>query len=219
MVTVADPLARSPLRTPRAWVALIVGVALVGVGLAMMIDADFGVAPADALFTALSRTSGLSVGTILVIASILMVLMSWALGLKPAIGTLISFVGIAAVVDLTRLALDVAGAADWALAARIPLWIVGLIFFCGGVMGIFASDLGASPYDQVVRSIAFRTGRSLGVARLIVDAIALLGAIVLGGSWGIGTVVILIVVPIALNRVLPHVKRHVHHDPAHDRST
>lgn len=219
MVTVADPLARSPLRTPRAWVALIVGVALVGVGLAMMIDADFGVAPADALFTALSRTSGLSVGTILVIASILMVLMSWALGLKPAIGTLISFIGIAAVVDLTRLALDVAGAADWALAARIPLWIVGLIFFCGGVMGIFSSDLGASPYDQVVRSIAFRTGRSLGVARLIVDAIALLGAIVLGGSWGIGTVIILIVVPIALNRVLPHVKRHVHHDPAHDRSS
>lgn len=218
-MTVADPLARSPLRTPRAWAALIVGVVLVGVGLGMMIDADFGVAPADALFTALSRTSGLSVGTILVIASILMVLMSWALGLKPAIGTLISFVGIAAVVDLTRLALDVARAADWALAARIPLWIVGLIFFCGGVMGIFSSDLGASPYDQVVRSIAFRTGRSLGVARLIVDAIALLGAIVLGGSWGIGTVVILIVVPIALNRVLPHVKRHVHHDPAHDRST
>ena len=209
MVTVADPLARSPLRTPRAWVALIVGVALVGVGLAMMIDADFGVAPADALFTALSRTSGLSVGTILVIASILMVLMSWALGLKPAIGTLISFIGIAAVVDLTRLALDVAGAADWALAARIPLWIVGLIFFCGGVMGIFSSDLGASPYDQVVRSISYRTGRSLGLSRLMVDAFALLGAIMLGGSWGIGTVIILVVVPLALNLLLPHITRRV----------
>lgn len=216
-MTVADPLARSPLRTPRAWAALIIGVVLVGVGLGMMIDADFGVAPADALFTALSRTSGLSVGTILVTASILMVLMSWALGLKPAIGTLISFVGIAAVVDLTRLALDAAGAVDWTLAARIPLWVAGLVFFCAGVMGIFSSDLGASPYDQVVRSIAFRTGRSLGVSRLMVDAIALLGAIVLGGSWGIGTVIILIVVPIALNRVLPHVKRHVHHDPVHDR--
>ena len=216
-MTTADPLARTPLRTPRAWVALIVGVVMVGIGRGMMIDADFGVAPADALFTALSRTSGLSVGTILVLASILMVLMSWALGLKPAIGTLISFVGIAVVVDVTRLLLAAVDAPDWSLAARIVLWIAGLLLFCAGVMGIFSSDLGASPYDQVVRSIAYRTGRSLGFARLAVDAIALLGAIVLGGSWGIGTVVILVVVPVALNRVLPHVKRHVHHDPAHDR--
>lgn len=217
-MTAADPLARSPLRTPRAWAALLIGVVLVGIGLGMMIDADFGVAPADALFTALSRTSGLSVGTILVLASILMVLMSWALGLRPAIGTLISFVGIAVVVDLTRLLLAAVDAPDWVLGARIVLWIIGLVLFCAGVMGIFSSDLGASPYDQVVRSIAFRTGRSLGLARLAVDAIALLGAIVLGGSWGIGTVIILIVVPLALNRVLPHVKRHVHHDPAHDRT-
>ena len=216
-MTTVDPLARSPLRTPRAWAALLIGVVLVGIGLGMMIDADFGVAPADALFTALSRTSGLTVGTILVLASILMVLMSWALGLKPAIGTLISFVGIAVVVDLTRLLLAAVDAPDWVLGARIVLWVVGLLFFCAGVMGIFSSDLGASPYDQVVRSIAFRTGRSLGFARLAVDAIALLGAIVLGGSWGIGTVLILVVVPVALNRVLPHVKRHVHHDPAHDR--
>jgi uncharacterized membrane protein YczE len=217
-VTSTDPLARTPLRTPRAWAALLIGVVLVGIGLGMMIDADFGVAPADALFTALSRTSGLSVGTILVLASILMVLMSWALGLKPAIGTLISFVGIAVVVDVTRLLLAAVDAPDWALAARIVLWIAGLLLFCAGVMGIFSSDLGASPYDQVVRSIAYRTGRSLGFARLAVDAIALLGAIVLGGSWGIGTVIILAVVPLALNRVLPHIKRHVHHDPTHDRS-
>jgi uncharacterized membrane protein YczE len=217
MVTTADPLARSPLRTPRAWAALLIGVVLVGVGLGMMIDGGFGVAPPDALFTALSRVSGLTVGTILLLVSILMVLMSWALGLKPAIGTLISFVGIAVVVDLTRMLLAVVDAPEWVVGWRIVLWIVGLLLFCSGILGIFSSDLGASPYDQVVRSISFRTGRSLGFARLTVDAIALLTAIILGGSWGIGTVIILIAIPIALNRVLPHIKRHVHHDPAHDR--
>jgi uncharacterized membrane protein YczE len=217
MVTTADPLARSPLRTPRAWAALLIGVVLVGVGLGMMIDGGFGVAPPDALFTALSRVSGLTVGTILLLVSVLMVLMSWALGLRPAIGTLISFVGIAVVVDLTRMLLAVVDAPEWVVGWRIVLWIVGLLLFCSGILGIFSSDLGASPYDQVVRSISFRTGRSLGFARLTVDAIALLTAIILGGSWGIGTVIILIAIPIALNRVLPHIKRHVHHDPAHDR--
>ena len=216
-MTTSDPLARSPLRTPRAWAALLIGVVLVGVGLGMMIDGGFGVAPPDALFTALSRVSGLTVGTILLLVSVLMVLMSWALGLKPAIGTLISFVGIAVVVDLTRMLLAVVDAPEWVVGWRIVLWIVGLLLFCSGILGIFSSDLGASPYDQVVRSISFRTGRSLGFARLTVDAIALLTAIILGGSWGIGTVIILIAIPIALNRVLPHIKRHVHHDPAHDR--
>jgi len=192
---------------------LVIGVALVGIGLGFMIDADFGVAPADALFTALSRASGLTVGTILVLASILMVLMSWALGLRPAIGTLVSFVGIAVVVDLTRLLLGLVDAPEWSLAARIGLWIVGLLFFCSGVMGIFASDLGASPYDQVVRSIAYRTGRSLGASRLMVDVIAMLGAIVLGGSWGIGTVIILVAVPLALTLVLPRVRARVYASP------
>lgn len=212
-MTLAEPIPVVPLRNPRAWTSLVIGVALVGIGLGFMIDADFGVAPADALFTALSRTSGLTVGTILVLASVLMVLMSWALGLRPAIGTLVSFIGIAVVVDLTRLLLGLVDAPEWSLGARIGLWVVGLLFFCSGVMGIFASDLGASPYDQVVRSIAYRTGRSLGVSRLIVDAIALLGAIVLGGSWGIGTVIILVAVPLALNLVLPRVRRRVFASP------
>lgn len=200
----------APLRNPRAWAALLLGVLLVGVGLGMMIDGGFGVAPPDAMFTGLSRASGLTVGTILFLASILMVLMAWALGIKPAIGTLISFVGIAFVVDITRLILAAVDVASWALAADLALWLVGLVFFCAGIMGIFASDLGTSPYDQVVRAIAFRTGRSLGFGRLMVDAIALLSAIVLGGSWGVGTIVILIAVPLGLNLVLPHIRRHVH---------
>lgn len=207
-----------PYRSPRAWAALIIGTAFVGIGLGCMIDADFGVAPMDALFTALSRTSGLTVGVILFSASILMVLMSWALGLRPAIGTLISFVGIALLVDLTRGLGAILAVPDWPLGARVAWWILGLLLFSAGVLGLFSSDLGASPYDQLVRSISYRTGRSLGVSRIIVDSMALLAAIVLGGSWGIGTVVILLAVPFVLNRLLPLVKPHVHRDPLHDRS-
>jgi uncharacterized membrane protein YczE len=175
-----------------------------------MIDADFGVAPADALFTALSRTSGLSVGVILILVSILMVLLSWALGMKPALGTLICFIGIGVLVDVTRFAGDIIGAPEWPLGARIAWWILGLLLFSAGVIGIFSSDLGASPYDQVVRAIAHRTGRSLGFARVIVDAIVLLSAIILGGPWGAGTVVILIVIPLALTFILPRAKSRVH---------
>lgn len=207
-----------PYRSPRAWASLLVGTLLVGVGLGFMIDAGYGVSPLDAFFTGVSQHTGLSVGVILFVFSALMVLMSWALGLTPTIGTLITFIGIAILVDLTRLAGAAIGVPEWPASLRVAWWILGLLLFCGGVLGVFSCDLGASPYDQLARAIAFRTGRSLGFGRIILDTIALLSAIVLGGSWGIGTVVILLVVPLVLNRVLPHVKPRIHRDPLHDRA-
>ena len=206
-----------PYRSPRAWASLLIGTVLVGVGLGLMIDANFGVVPLDSFFTGVSRQTGFSVGVVLFALCGLMVLLSWSLGLKPTIGTLITFTGIAVVVDLTRLFGEAIGAPDWSVGLRIAWWILGLLLFCCGVLGIFSCDLGVSPYDQLVRAIAFRTGRSLGFARIILDSIALLGAIVLGGSWGVGTVIILLVVPIVLNRILPYVKPRIHRDPLHDR--
>lgn len=198
------------LRSAIAWPTLITGILLVGLGLGMMIDADFGVAPADAFFTALSRTSGLTVGTVLALLSIFMVALAWSLGVRPALGTLISFVGIAATVDVTRAVGAVIGAPEWSLGARIAWWIAGLALFCLGVTGIFSAERGVSPYDLVTQAVAKRTGVSLGVARLMVDALVLIGAIVLGGSWGVGTVVILIAVPATLNLLLPRVRRRLH---------
>ncbi len=191
------------LRPRVAWPTLIVGIVLVGVGLGLMIDADFGVAPVDAFFTAVSRTTGLSVGVVLALMSVLMVLLAWALGVRPALGTLISFLGIALVVDLTRAAAMVWGAPEWPWTLRVLWWIAGLVVFCAGVASIFAANRGVSPYDLLTQTVSLRTGVSLGVARLMVDAVVLIGAIALGGSWGVGTVVILIAVPVTLNVVLP----------------
>lgn len=195
-----------PWRSKRAWLSLIFGVILVGIGLGVMIDAGLGVAPADAFFTGVSRTSGLTVGTVLFIFSLLMVLGSWALGLAPTIGTLVCFVFIAVFVDLTRWVIHPFAIPDMTWWMHTPIWIAGLIIFSAGVLGLFSSDLGVSPYDQVVRVISLRTGRSLGFARLIVDGLAFLGALLLGGSWGIGTVILLIAVPLVLNVALPRFK-------------
>lgn len=208
---VAEPTDVPPrLRPWIAWPTLIIGVLLIGIGLGLMIDADLGVAPGDAFFTAVSRTSGLSVGVVLAMLSVLMVLVAWALGIRPALGTLISFLGIAVIVDLTRRVDEILGVAAWPLGGRIAWWILGLTLFCTGVAALFSADRGVSPYDLLTRAVAARTGRSLGVARLIVDAIALVGAIALGGSWGLGTVVILIALPVTLNFALPALRARLH---------
>jgi len=204
-VPVTDAPVSAPVGLPGrvAWPTLIVGIILVGIGLGMMVDANFGVAPADALFTGLSRRSGLSVGTILALLSILMVAIAWGLGVRPALGTLISFVGIAVTVDITRAFGAVIGSPEWSTAVRAIWWVAGLLIFCAGVTGIFSAERGVSPYDLLTQAVAKRTGVSLGVARLMIDAVVLIGAITLGGSWGLGTVVILIAVPLTLNVALP----------------
>jgi hypothetical protein len=76
---------------------------------ALLLDSAFGVAPVDAVFSGISRMTGISVGTALIAACIVLVLMAWALGVKPGLGTVISFFGIGLAVDATTWVLEATG--------------------------------------------------------------------------------------------------------------
>lgn len=183
----------------------------------MMLDAGFGVAPADVFFSGLAETTGLTVGTIVIASYLVMIAATWPVGVKPGIGTLFSVLLIGPAVDLTRLLNNHLSVDAWPLLGSIVWWLAGLIVFTTGVLGLFAANLGVSPYDQVTLAVSTLTKRTLGFARLLVDGTLLLIGALLGGSWGVGTVGLLLAVPFALNRLLPHartlVQRSTHRQP------
>jgi Predicted membrane protein len=90
------------------------------------------------------------------------------------------------------------------------VWILGFVLFAGGVVATLASDLGANPYDQIVRAVHERFGISLWLSRLLFDAVILVIAFLLGGAWGAGTVALLVLMPIAMGWLTPHFRRLVH---------
>ncbi len=209
-------MAGAPHRNARAWLALVLGAVSLGTGLAWMLAAGWGVAPLDAFIAGTSELTGLTVGTVIIAVSLFFLVGSWFLGSRPGWGTLIAFVGVGAVVDLWNLVVfDLLGwdPALWVIAPRIGLWTVGFALFALGVVATLASDLGANPYDQIVKAAHERFGISLWMSRLAFDGVILVFAFLLGGAWGAGTIAILVLMPVAMGSATPVVRRWVHDQP------
>lgn len=207
-----EPVQSAALRSPRSWAILILGVVCAGIAVALLLDSAFGVAPVDAVFAGISRQTGISVGTALIAACIALVVFAWLLGVKPGLGTVVSFFGIGLAVDATTWLLDVTGwsVSDSGWQVRLLVWLVAapLLGFAAACM--YSSGLGASPYDLFVQSLG-RFHLSIPVARVIIDGAMLLVAFLIGGAWGIGTVGLMLAIPLFLKLFLPLVGRFAPH--------
>ena len=188
------------------------GTVCAGIAVGLLLDTAFGVAPVDAVFSGISQMTGISVGTALIAACIALVIVAWILGVKPGLGTVISFIGIGLTVDLTTWVLE---ATSWSVSendwpVRLLVWVVAapLLGFAAACM--YSSGLGASPYDLFVQSLG-RFHLSIPVARAIIDAAMLLVAFLIGGAWGIGTVGLMLAIPVFLKLFLPMVGRFAPH--------
>lgn len=208
-------MARAPHRNSRSWLALVLGAVILGTGLSWMLAADWGVAPLDAFIAGASELTGLTIGTVIILISLFFVAAAWLLGSRLGVGTPIAFVGVGVVVDLWTIGIvDVLGwePDSWPVATRIAVWVVGFALFAGGVVATLASDLGANPYDQIVRVVHEKFHISLALSRLAFDGVILVAAFLIGGAWGAGTVAILVLMPLAMGSLTPVFRRWVHRD-------
>lgn len=193
---------------PRSWGLLVSGTVFAGVGIALLLESGFGVTPVDAVVAGLSSWTGISVGTALIAMCSLLVLAAWRLGQQPGVGTLVSFIFIGLCVDASLHLIDMTGLAisesPW--PARTGVWLAGACLLALAASCLYASGLGASPYDIFVQA-SRRFGLSIPMARLLVDAVMFLVAFLIGGAWGIGTVGLLLLLPLLLRYLLPHAER------------
>ena len=173
-----------------------------------MLRSGFGITPVDAVVAGISAGTGMSVGTALIALCAVLVVASWRLGQAPGVGTLISFVFIGVCVDASLHLLDAwwAGMAQAPWQARTGTWLIGACLLALAATCLYASGLGASPYDLFVQA-AGRFGLSIPVARLVMDAAMFLIAWAIGGAWGIGTVGLLLLLPLLIRLLLPHAQR------------
>lgn len=191
---------------PRRAFLLLAGTALVGVAIALLLKTELGVSPFDAALAGAANQAGVSLGTAIIVISVLFVAVAWLLGTPSGVGTAVTFVGIGVSVDVTNLLIDALNLpSNLPLAVRIAVWSVGALLLGVAAAMLNASGLGASAYDQFVRACT-RWGLSLHAARLIVDAAAVVIAVLVGGAIGIGTVGLLIAIPLALRVFYPRLR-------------
>ena len=168
--------------------SLVFGLVLFAFGVVLILESKLGLSPWDVLNQGLSRHSPLSFGMANVAVGVVVLLVGWRLGGRPGIGTVANALlvgtviqGLTSIDALTRLAHD-------GLATRIPLLVIGIGLIGPASAFYIGADLGAGPRDTLMLVGARRTGARVGVVRGALELVALVVGVVLGGTFGVGTV-------------------------------
>ena len=188
--------ARTPL-----WVrslVYLVGISGIGLGVALMVEADLGVAPNDVMNTGLADTIGTGVGTAAWITAGVAMVISWVLGRRPRPATVIGGVIVGFAINV---ALDVLPAPD-ALGVRAVFLTVGLLVIWSSITGIVSADVGAGPLELMMLAIVDK-GVSISVARWGIEISLLVIGLLLGGEAGLGTAIFALATGPVLARSLP----------------
>lgn len=167
----------------RRIVQLLVGLVLFGIGIAMMLQSGLGLPPWDVLHQGLTEQFGLSVGVWSIIISFV-VLLAWIpLRERYGIGTVLNAIIIGVVIDAAALVIPEPGQLVWdGLMNLAGIVLIGLA--SGMYIG---ANLGPGPRDGLMTAIA-RRGPSIRVTRWGIEIAVLIAGILLGGTFGVGTI-------------------------------
>lgn len=165
-------------RMPR----LLVGITLLGGGIALMLWAKLGLSPWDVLHQGIASQLGLSVGTV-VIGLGALILLTWIpLHQRFGIGTIVNTLVVGVILDAVFDALP----APHALWVRTACMLGGVVCVGVGTGCYIAAGLGPGPRDGVMTAVAAR-GYPLWAVRMTMEVSALLLGLLLGGDVGVGT--------------------------------
>jgi uncharacterized membrane protein YczE len=172
----------SPRATIQRIPRLLLGLVLCGVGIALMIGADLGLAPWDVLHQGISRRTDIPIGTVGILVGFLVLLTWLPLRERYGVGTVINVVTIGLTIDvvLPLLPEHPSTLVQWA-------FLLGGAFLLGPGGGLYIGvGLGAGPRDGLMTSLAAR-GWSIRRVRTAMELVVLALGFLLGGSVGIGT--------------------------------
>lgn len=190
--------------SPTQWVLFIAGTVLLtgGIG-AGILPSTLGAGPAEALFAGAANISPLTVGTWAITISVGLLIFAWLLGTPPRAGTILSFVLFGAMIDLFLLIAP----AFTSFPAQIAQWLIGAVLLATGAGLTIASGVGASAYEMATVAISTKIGGRLGLARIILDGVAFIVALLIGGPIAWGTVGLMVVFPLVMPFVVKQVRR------------
>ena len=186
-------------RLPRRLAQLALGLALYGVTLAMMIRATLGNAPWDVLHQGMAIHLPISIGTAVIVMSLVVLLLWIPLSELPGLGTVANSFGVGLTADL----------ALGLIHAPTALWERGLLMAGGVVLNALAtalyigSQLGPGPRDGLMTGLHRRTGVSIRVVRTGMEVVVVAIGWLLGGVVGVGTVLYAVAIGPLVQVLLP----------------
>jgi uncharacterized membrane protein YczE len=162
---------------------LVVGIVVLSAGVTLVLRAQLGVSSYDVLHQGLSKVTGLSFGTVVVLLGLL-ILVAWIpIGQRFGLGTILNTVTVGFIVDVFLGWVPAPSALAW----RWPMLLSGILVTALGTGLYIGAGLGPGPRDGLMTGLAAK-GHPLWLVRSGLEASALVAGWALGGDVGIGTV-------------------------------
>ena len=169
------------------FVRLLAGLFLYALGIVLTMKANIGYAPWEVFHAGVGKTIGMTIGNVSIITGLLIVLLTFAMGEKLGLGTLLNMVLIGIFMDFL-LRLDI--------IPIMPHWLSGCMVLLVGLFVIslasyfyIGSGFGAGPRDSLMVALTRKIGQPVGLCRGGLELAAVISGWILGGMVGAGTVI------------------------------
>lgn len=171
-------------------IIIVIGSIIAAYGITLALYAGFGGATLAVLWQGISRTFHISIGMASLIVAIIMIVFSFFYDRSQIhIGTIIYQLVYSLCVDLFANA-HVYSTHLWVNAL---IMLLGVMLFAVGTGVYAAASLGRGSYEALAFSLAEKNGWQVKAVRMILDIVMVLTGVLLGGKFGICTIVTIII--------------------------
>jgi uncharacterized membrane protein YczE len=169
---------------------LVIGLAVFGIGDALVVASELGNSPWTVLAEGVSVHSPLSIGAATFVIGAT-VLLGWLpLRVRPGLGTILNIVVISSAIDATLWLLpDI-----HALGARWAVLIGGIVIVGVGSGLYLGAAMGPGPRDGLMTGINRRTGWPIAAVRTGIESTAVFFGFLLGGTVGVGSLLFAVLI-------------------------
>lgn len=171
-------------------IIIVVGSIIAAYGITLALYAGFGGATLAVLWQGISKTFHISIGMASLIVAIVMIVFVFFYDRSQIhIGTILYQIVYSLCVDLFA-NVHVYSTHLWVNAL---IMLLGVVFFAIGTGFYAAASLGRGSYEALTFSLAEKNGWQVKVVRMILDMLMVIAGVILGGKFGICTIVTIII--------------------------
>ncbi|SET28010.1 Uncharacterized membrane protein YczE [Natronincola peptidivorans] len=166
---------------------LYIGLFIFALGIVTTINANFGLQPWDVLHQGISINTSLTLGQASIIVGLLLLAINFYLGERIGWATIANIVFIGIFIDFIMSMEMIPIGSSFVMA--LVMAVIGMFLLGLGSALYIGVGLGAGPRDGIMVAFTKRTTQSVRLIRSSIEASVLVVGYLLGGTVGIGTLI------------------------------
>lgn len=165
---------------------LILGLFLFSVGVVMSLYSNLGMSPWGVFQVGLAKILPLTFGQVSQVVGLAVLVLGWALGFPPGLGTVANMYLVGLFIDLVMVWNLLPQPTE--LVPQIVMLVLGIVVIGIASLLYLGVQLGAGPRDGLMVGLVTKLDRPVSQVRMAIEVTVLVMGFFLGGPVGIGTI-------------------------------